>query len=207
MHFLLGNSPRSDLSLRRLPSNKEVLKRYFSHKEDPQNPLDNLGARQRSVIGLVKLCQQLELEPRLDRNINKKLIKLIKPQKKICKSKNNKNCLQQPNVIKFSLVLDETFDVSSRADLIARRKKIRNEQIRRRIIREEKTAESTVRYEDHELVSLICNSEDERDAYINDDEIVNAISELLDVKDSDFKKIICLKLSVLSPQVLTRIFS
>lgn len=199
-YLLLGNSPRSELPLDRFPTNREILKRYKFYRET----LDDVDTRSNLVIELVRICEQLELEPQLDKNIDRQLKNLYNSYQGICKSKNNSNFLHQPNVIRFSATLDDVFDVSSQADPVVRRRKIRIEQFDRRRAKEQarQAAEATI-YDYEALVSSICESEEDHKALMEDDAIVDALAELFDRRDPDFKKFVKSKVNVLSSNLLS----
>ena len=135
MYVFLGNPLRTKPNLRldSLPTNKEVLKLYFWY----QDQLGGDEAHAQLVTDLIGVCYQLELEPALRQNLDKKLKSLIKRCRNVCKSRNKANFLKQANTVYLLRELDLTFDISSQADPVSRRRKVRNEQFERRLAKEE----------------------------------------------------------------------
>jgi len=184
MLFLLGNISRDNSTLlaNRLPNNKEVLKRLYFFKQS----LDEVDSRSNLCNELIELCECLEIEAQQICHINRKLQKLLDDYKSVLKFKSIKNCNQKPKVIQFINILSQKFDIESKVDPLVKKRQIKSKIIQQRIRKEElrKINERTIYYDDEEFFSLI---NDDESIHLKDDEIINAVAELLDNEDPDFK--------------------
>ena len=187
MRHLIGNSLR-EFDKDRIPSNREVLKRYLHFKDNGR--LDDLSARIKTVAEIIQICEYLEIAPVAERSLHRSIKKLWLDLQKANKSKSRPSSAA---LNRLHSSWNETFRAACDPNAgMRKRRKEREEAFEKRKQREilRRETETTIFYDDQLMNELI------------GEDIPELVSDLCNNDDPDFKASVKTKVKVLGKSTL-----
>lgn len=197
LNDLIGGIRMLKLVSSRLPTQQEVLKRYFKLKKEG---LKDVDARSNLSKEISQICTQLKINCQREHHINRKILKLVCDLKNANKSKPN-----SPLAQRFIKTREHEFDV--RADenrrklkALTNRRNQRENQFKHRTLREENRKNEETTIFDYEDLFVQLFRKDQLDF---DDANIELIGQLCEREDEDFKKEIKVRTSIISDKLLS----